>query len=106
MRHISTKQILEHFKKAGGASVNGTIYKKITVDDEFLHIGPLKFPLDYFDIGGINPHTFQLMDSDKKYHDIMLLKEDGYKLDHADWDHEEYKPEKIRNLHLLNEYKI
>lgn len=106
MRHIPTDQILNHFKTATAASVNGTIYKKITVDDEFLTIGPIKFPLDYFDIGGINRHSFQLLDSDKQYRDIMLLKEDGYKLDHPAWDHEEYLPEKVRNLHLLNNFKI
>jgi len=104
-RHISTKDILEHFKSAFGASVNGTIYKTITVDDKNLTIGPIVFPLDYFDIGGVNHHTFHLMDSEQKYHDIMLLKKDGYKMDHPSWKSEEFQPERIRNQHLTNKYR-
>lgn len=101
-RHINTTQVIDHFKKAHAASVDGSIYKKIIADDTNLTIGPVVFPLDFFDIGGVNPHTFILMDSDHKYHDIMLLKQDGYKMDHPDWDTEEYNGEKVRNHRLVS----
>jgi len=104
-RHISTKEILDHFRTATAASVNGTIYKNIVIDDEKLTIGPWEFPLDYFDIGGINPHTIQLMDKDQEYHDIMLLGKDGYKLDHPKWNHEPYDPYKLRNADLAANHR-
>jgi hypothetical protein len=98
--HISTKTILAHVLTAPAASVDGDVYKTISADSEFLMIGPVKFPLNYFDIGGMNRDSMVLMDTDNKWHNVMLLGKDGQKLDHPNWEIEAYEPAKIRNHHL------
>ena len=104
-QHISTDQIIKHIKTASSISVGGVIYDKITVDQTNLTIGDIVFPLDFFDVAGINPHTIILVDKDHTYRDIMLLDNTGYKMDHPKWEIEEYDPKRVRNSHIINNYK-
>jgi hypothetical protein len=101
--HISTNQVLDHIKTAKSVSVDGEIFKTITVDNDNLIIGPIKFPLNLFDIGGMNPTSMYLMDSDHKLRLIMLLGEDGFKINHPKWVIEKYDQTKIKNHHLLHQ---
>lgn len=101
-RHIPTSQVLDHVKTATSISVDGQVFNNITVDNEFLTVGTIKFPLDLFDIGGMNTTTMVLMDSDKNYRTLMLLGPDGFNIDHPDWETEEYLASKLRNNNLIS----
>lgn len=100
--HVSNNQILEHIKTAKSVSVEGKIFKKITITDTKVTIGPYTFLVDHFDIGGLSPSTIILMDTDKMYRHLMLLGDDELKIDHPEWKMEQYEPSKVRNHHLLN----
>ena len=69
------------------------------IDDVNLTIGPMVFPIDYFDIGGMSNYVFKLYGTDDKYHEIMLLGKDGLKLPApTDWTLEPYDPSKLKHL--------
>lgn len=98
--HVSTKQIIAHIQSAAAVSVEGEIFKNITVDDKNLIVGTYVFPLDYFDIGGMNRESIALVDQDGVVRHIMMLGEDGLRVEHPQWDHEPYDSSRVRNRHV------
>lgn len=98
--HVSTKQIIAHIQSAAAVSVEGEVFKNIKVDDTNLTIGTYVFPLDYFDVGGMNRETIALYDQDGVMRHLMMLGEDGLRVEHPEWDHEPYDANRVRNRHV------
>ena len=99
--HISSDQILDFILSATSISVDGQIYKTFSKDSDYLTIGPVKFPLTYFDVGGMTQNAVVLVDNDKKLRHVMSLGKDGLVLPFPTWVLEPYDPSKLRNRHLL-----
>jgi hypothetical protein len=99
--HISSDQVVDYLLSATSISVDGQVYKTFSKDSDSFIIGPVKLPLTYFDIGGLNSTMIILMDYDKKLRKVMALGKDGLVIPFPEWTTEPYDPEKVRNRHLL-----
>jgi hypothetical protein len=95
--HISTQQIIDHIKTVKKISVDGIIYDNFTVDNKNLTVDKHTFPLDYFDIGGMDPNSLILVGTDHEYHRVQLHDENNVTLNHPAWKLEEFDGTKLRN---------
>jgi hypothetical protein len=98
--HISTKQVVDYIKTVKKVSVDGIIYEKVTIDDTNITIDKHVFPLDYFDIGGMDPNSLILVGTDHEFHRVQFHDENNVTLNHPEWEIEAFDGDRVRNRNV------
>jgi hypothetical protein len=98
--HVSTQQIVDYIKTRKKISVDGVIYDKFGIDDTNFTVDKYVFPLDYFDIGGMDPNSIFLVALDHEYHRVQCHDENNVTLNHPEWTIEPFDGDRIRNRNV------
>lgn len=100
--HVSTKQIIDYIKIANRISVDGVIYKTFTVTDTEIVVDKYTFPIDYFDVGGMDPNSLILIDSGHEWRRVQFHDENNVTLNHPKWeDLEPFDITRVKNSEIV-----
>lgn len=100
--HISTQQVVNYLNtKVNKLSVDGIIYDSFSIDDKELNVGSFIFPLEYFDIAGMDPNSFIFVSHDHSYHRIQCHDDKNVTLKHPEWTLEDYDATKVKHKDML-----
>lgn len=99
--HVSTKQIIEYIQTVAKLSVDGVIYSEYKITDTNIIVDKYTFPLEYFDIGGMDPNSLILIDTSHSWRRVQFHDANNVTLNHPDWSIEEYDDARVKNKEII-----